>query len=465
MDHDRPVMPSLARSLSSRLLLLTIAFVMIGEVLIYVPSIARFRLAYLQERLSAAHQAALAVEAAPGGRISPRLASQLLAHAKVASIAIRRESASYLMLGQPPAIAASYDLADPMVATLILDAFAVLGGADGLVGVRGPSPADPATEVEVTLDEGDLRAAMLDYSGRILVLSIVISLIAAGCVFLALQWMIVRPLRRLTEGLVAFRSAPEDASRQAEPQPRGDEIGFAQAEFANLQRELRASLRQRARLAAIGAAVSKIGHDLRNILATAALVSDRLAGSGDPEVRRQAPFLIAAIDRAVSLCEDALSFARADEPELRLTRFPLAPLVEEVRAAVAADPRIVWENTVGEDVTLRADRDQVFRVLLNLARNAAEAMAGGGVIRIEAEAAEATLVIRVADTGPGLPPRARDNLFRAFVGGAKPGGSGLGLAIARELVLGHGGELELVATGPGGTVFRIVLPRQPGPPG
>ncbi|MSP84183.1 MAG: HAMP domain-containing protein [Alphaproteobacteria bacterium] len=84
------------------------------------------------------------------------------------------------------------------------------------------------------------------YSWRILGLSIVISLFAAGFVFLALQWLIVRPLRRLTEGLVAFRVAPEDASREPPPIVRRDEIGVAQAEFTALQRDLRMALRQRA---------------------------------------------------------------------------------------------------------------------------------------------------------------------------------------------------------------------------
>lgn len=180
-------------------------------------------------------------------------------------------------------------------------------------------------------------------------------------------------------------------------------------------------------------------------------------------MRRQAPTLVAAIDRAAALCEDALRFARADEPELRLTRFGLASLVDDVRAAVVPTlgSALVWRNEVGEDVSLRADRDQIFRVLLNLARNAAEAMPAAGEIRVSTEPSVGMVTILIADSGTGLPSKARQNLFQAFAGGARPGGTGLDLAIARELMLGHGGELALVTTGATGTVFRITLPQGP----
>ena len=110
------------------------------------------------------------------------------------------------------------------------------------------------------------------------------------------------------------------------------------------------------------------------------------------------------------------------------------------------------------EIDIDADRDQFFRVLVNLGRNAVEA--GARRVRVGAlAAASGDMSIELSDDGPGLPAKARDKLFQPFAGSARPGGTGLGLAIARELVRSHGGELSLAATSPAGTVFRIDLPR------
>jgi len=460
-------LPTPSRSLSARLLVLTVAFVMLGEVFIYVPSIARFRMTWLDERLAAAHQAALAVEAAPGGELPPGLGEELLSHARVGSVAIRRPDAAYLMLGEPGPVDATVDLRSAMAWDLTVDAFATLARGDRMLRVVGASPVDPALEVEITMSEGPLRDAMLAFSWRILGLSVVISLFTAGLVFLALQWLIVRPMRRLTASLTSFRESPEDVSRQGAPSARRDEIGVAEREVHAMQQGLRAALRQRARLAAVGAAVGKISHDLKNVLSSAALVSDRLAHTRDPEVNRQAAIVMAALDRALQLCQDALRFARADEPELRLTRFPAAGLAADVGQALGLpdDGRVRWIVRIDEEATLRGDRDQLFRVLFNLGRNAADAILESGRERgeivVACEAAGGRTLLTVSDTGPGLPPKARANLFQAFAGGARPGGTGLGLAIAREIMAAHGGDLELVVSTPEGTTFRLILPERP----
>jgi len=461
-------LPPLTRSLSARLLVLTIAFVMLGEVLIFVPSIARFRLVYLQERLAAAHEATLALEAAPDGMVSPDLRRQLLAHAQVRSIALRTPDASYLMLGDPPRIDASYDITGATPPMLIRDAFeALVQSGNRVLRVMGPSRIAPATMVDVTLDEAPMRAEMFDYARRILMLSIVLSLLTATLVYFSLQWLMVRPMRRITGTLIAFRESPEDVSTDIEVSARRDEIGIAQAELAEMQRGVRAALRQRAHLAALGGAVSKINHDLRNILSTAVLVSDRLAQSDAPEVRRDASALTQAIDRAVALCEDTLRFVRARGPELRLDSFDLRDLLGETRAALALDDDgpIEWLLELPEPFEVTADRDQLFRVFFNLAHNAIGAMngagEGGGQIRITGHRRDDCAVIDLADTGPGLPARARERLFEPFAGSASHGGTGLGLPIAREIMRAHGGDVRLVRSDGGGTVFRIELPLRP----
>lgn len=461
-------MPGFWRGLSARLVVLTITFVMLAEVLIYVPSISRFRQDFLDQRIDAAYQATLVVRAAPGGEVSPQLAQELLDYVGVRSIGLKMENVSALMLGEPdPGVDASYDLEGATMLGLIADAFETLLAPEGrVIRVTGmPRDADGVL-VDLTLAEHPLCVAMVDFSGRILLLSVIISVITAGLVFLALQRMMVRPVQRMTENLIEFREHPEDVSRGIEVTGRSDEIGIAQRELAEMERGLRDALRQRARLAAVGAAVSKISHDLRNILSTAALVSDRMSTSDDPQVRRQAPVVLAAIDRAVKLCQDTLRFARADEPDLRFTRFELAPLVDEV-ANAAADGMaagIHWRNAVDAQVVVQADRDQMFRVLLNLVRNASEAMAEtGGEIVVAAQRSDGTTEIEVADSGPGMPERVRRHLFEAFSEGAK--GTGLGLAIARELIRAHGGELALAETGSAGTRFLITLPDRDAAPG
>jgi signal transduction histidine kinase len=257
--------------------------------------------------------------------------------------------------------------------------------------------------------------------------------------------------------MIEFREDPEDASRVIAATGRRDEIGVAERELAVLQRTVRQALGQRARLAALGTAVTKINHDLRNILATARLVTDGLAASAAPEVRRIAPRLLDAIDRAVALCTQTLDFSREGTPPLAPSRFPLAPLIDEIGPGLAvSEDDLAIEDAIPPELGVVADRDQLHRVFLNLARNAVEA--GAHRLRFSAVREGGTIAIEVADDGPGLPPKARENLFRPFFGSARPGGSGLGLAIARELVRAHGGELTLASSTGAGTTFRLTLP-------
>jgi signal transduction histidine kinase len=453
--------PALHRSLSARLLVLTAAFVLLSEVLIYVPSIARFRKVYLEERIAAAHLATLSLEASPSGRIGPRLEQELLSQAGVLSVTLR-EPAAELMLGELPPVEKIYDLRDLGAMVMVGDAFETLWqGGDRTIRVIGGSPARPAVLVDISLREQGMWQAMVGYSWRILTLSIVISLVTALLVFAALQLMIVRPLRRITDSVMAFRARPEDASVNLPSSARRDEIGLVQTELSRMQRALRTALAQKTRLAALGTAVSKINHDLRNILASAMVVSDRLDQSQDPEVRHVTPRLLEALDRAARLCSATLNFARAEATDPKKTRFALAPLIEEVGEAVLGPDAgaLRWRNEVGADVRVLADRDQLYRALMNLARNAAEALAeGGGLISITAWQSADDTMIEMADTGRGILKAAQEHLFEAFSGSTRPGGTGLGLPIAREIMRAHGGDIELAHTGDDGTAFRLRLP-------
>jgi signal transduction histidine kinase len=464
----RPRMPSLIRSLSARLLALTVIFVMLSEVLIFAPSAGRFRLTYLEERTAAGYIAILALMATPDNMVSEDLERELLNQAGAYIIALKRPDGVKLMLeaDMPPRVDASYDLRERGFFMLIGDAFATLFQTDNrILRIVAPSPRHPQAIVEIVIDVAPMRTALIDYSNRILALSIVISLITAAFVYLSLQWLLVRPMRRMTESMMAFRENPEDLSRPPQVSRRTDEVGVAQHELADMQAELRAALQQKTRLAALGTAVTKISHDLRNILTTAQLVADRLAGSDNPEVKRMTPTLLAAIDRAIDLCSKTLTFTREGPPELNRQRFPLRNLIEEVGAALPAqvNGRQVLFTDIPAEIEIDADRDQLFRVFSNLGQNAVQA--GATRVDVSARRSDGAVLIQVADNGPGLAPRARENLFQPFAGSARAGGSGLGLAIARDLMLAHGGDIRLARSTADGTVFELELPASAKPPG
>ena len=294
---ESPSSPQLLNSLSARLLVLTITFIMVAEVLIYVPSISRFRLVYLQEKLAAGELASLALEATPDNMVSKELTMELLGHAGARLVVRKGPKTRRLMLGdyEPSEIAMSFDLRESSAPRLIADAFAALRpGKNRLIRVVGDSRSKSETMIEVVIDEAPMVAAMYDYSVRIMSLSVVISFITAALVFLSLHRLMVRPMRRITESMIEFRKNPQDPDNVIAASSRGDEIGVARRELAAMQGELRSALRKQERLVQLGTAVSKMGHDLRNILATAQLVSDRLAGSEDPDVRKVTPTLIGA---------------------------------------------------------------------------------------------------------------------------------------------------------------------------
>ncbi len=454
------------QSLSGRFLILTVIFVMIAEVLIFVPSVARFREEYLLTRLERAQIASLALLAGDG-MIEEDLEAELLRNAEVLNIALRRDEVSELVLsadGIPP-VAFTFDLREGNAITLIRDAMRrIARPQDETIRVMGNPVREAGLLIDVTMHAGPLRAAMLDYGLRILLLSAVISIITASLLFLAVRRLMVMPIKRVVHHMTNYSDAPEDKNRIITPKANVRELFEAETALRELQTDLTGALRQRERLAQLGEAVAKISHDLRNILTTATLMADRLEQSDDPAVQRTSPRLIASLSRAVNLCEGALAFGKAEEPPPRLDRVDLGNLVCDVvenERIAAGDADVRYETVVEPGLVARADGEQIHRVLANLIRNARQAIVaagGGGAVRVEAAAREDWWEIRVCDTGPGLPQKAIDHLFKPFQGGARKGGTGLGLVIAAELVRGHGGRLELAETGPEGTVFSIQLP-------
>jgi signal transduction histidine kinase len=455
--------------LSAKLLVLTILVVMIAEVLVYVPSVANFRVNLLRDHLEVAKTAALVLEAAPNGMVPDPLAKRILDSIGARAVAMKMGNTHYML--QPsdvalPPINDVFDMRDVGIFTAVVDAFKMmLASKKDVMRVVGPAPMG-GEYIDLVMDEYPVRAAMLRYSVNVLLVSLLIFGIAAASVYLALHYLFVRPMRRVTDNMMAFRADPENADNVIVPSGRVDEIGFAERELAALQTELASMLHQKSRLAALGLAVSKINHDLRNLLASAQLFSDRLAKLPDPGVQRFAPKLMQALERAIAFCQSTLSYGRLQEPPPDRRQILLEPLVEEVHETLNLPPDspIRWISAVERGLMVEADYDQLFRILLNLARNAVQAMEsraardpGRDQIRITGRREGAVVVIEVSDTGPGFSEKARAHLFEAFQGSTRTGGTGLGLAIAAELVRAHGGEIRLVE-GTIGATLRLTIP-------
>jgi len=439
------------------------------EVLIYVPTIANFWTNRLNDRLAAANTAALVLDAAPLGMVPDSLSQQILSSIRARAVAIKMGQQRRLLASAelPAAIDHDIDMRTLTVWSSITGSLQMmLERGDQAIRVVGAAPGS-AQFIEVVTDEKPLRQAMYRFSSNLLVVSLLIAVSTAALVYLALHYLFVRPMRRLTAGLMAFHEDPENSARIIVPSQRSDEIGVAERELSDMQRDLVSMLHQKSRLAALGLAVSKINHDLRNLLASSQLLSDQLASVPDPRVQRFAPKLMRSLERAIAFCQSTLSYGRAQEAAPDRRMIAIEPVVAEVRetAGLASDVSITWVAAFERGLAVDGDPDQLFRVLLNLVRNAAQALEGNPdpasmQIRVTGRREGGVAILEVSDTGPGVPQKARDHLFEAFQSSSRPGGSGLGLAIAAELVRAHGGEISLVE-GTIGATFRIVIPDRP----
>jgi signal transduction histidine kinase len=460
--------------LSWRILGLVVAGVMVSEILLFLPSIARFRMVYLEQLIESGTLAALALDATPDNMVTEEVKRALLNNARVDAVVLvepNKPKRALLNIAPRPDMP-TFNLKERGALGLIWDALAAMTRDSSYYArVGGESMRLPHAMVWIVVDELPMRIAMYDYAARMLLVSIIVAAFTASLLYLALRWLVVRPLQELSADMVAFRRAPEEPAADR-PQSgrstvgRDDEIGVVGREFQNLQREIRASLRQKSRLAEVGAASNKINHDLRNMLSTARLLSDRLARSDDERTRKFAPMILNTIDRATRLASEAIEYV-GDRPTPRLASFDLSDLVSEVGVALQEqgedqNPNTVrdWHNRVAPELHLKADRDLLYRVFVNLGRNAFDA--GATVVTVRSHSLHTELAVEISDNGQGVPPDVASQLFRPFTKGARAGGAGLGLAIARDLVRAHSGEIVLATTGTGGTTFRFTLPLDDG---
>ncbi|WP_245480434.1 HAMP domain-containing sensor histidine kinase [Neorhizobium sp. NCHU2750] len=466
-------MPTVLRGLSGRLLWLTIIFVMLAEILIFMPSMAGMRMNWLRDRLDTAAAAGIVIDGLQPAELPRAVQNDTLLATGTKVLALRKDGTSRLLAATevPPEIDAQYDLAHTSFLGSMRDALDTLAfGGDRVMRVFGPI-GDSDMIIELVMTDKALRTDMLKYAKKMFFISLLISLITSVLIFLAINRMMISPIRRLTHSMQLFSEQPEDPYRVFAGDRSRGELAVAGRHLTAMQVQLQRTLRQQKNLADLGLAVSKINHDMRNILASAQLMSDRLTDVEDPMVRSFAPKLLRTIDRAVGYTNEVLAYGQASEGAPRRRRVNLSDLCQEVRDMLAIDPdsRIEFVEQISSDLEIDCDSEQIFRVIHNISRNAVQALLTHDMadpkaqrrVTISAHRLGSVVGITIDDTGPGMPRKARENLFSAFRGSARSGGTGLGLVIARELVLAHGGTIALVEKPGPGTQFRIEIPDRP----
>ena len=469
MKQQSPAINTRFSGLSSKLIATIIGVIILVEIVVYLPSLASFRTTWLEDRLRVGIVAARVLDAVPDVMALPReLTDRLLLSAGADAIVYRREGQSQLIEMTEPVMpdrAVTADLRQRDLPSQIMGALDTLFAGPGrTLRIVGEGDMNESM-LELLMPEDPLRRDMLDYSRSIVLVSLGIAAVTAFALYMLVSSLFIDPVLRLTANMLAFRKAPENGALILTPSQRRDEIGILERELAAMESDLFAMLRQRRHLADLGLAVAKINHDLRNTLTAAQLLSDQVATLDDPKVQRLAPRLVMTLDKAIGFAQSVLDYGREAALPPKFTKVPLRALVDDAgfEARLTDNPHIGFDNEVPEDFQIMADSGQIGRLLVNLLKNAREALDNGAVagqggrVSVRAEAGPGEAVISVIDNGPGLPKRARENLFIAFEGSVRSGGTGLGLAIAREIAEAHGGRLELVETDKG-TRFDIVLP-------
>ncbi len=215
------------------------------------------------------------------------------------------------------------------------------------------------------------------------------------------------------------------------------------------------------RLMAIGMAASKIIHDIKTpltvIVLTAQLMENIFPGSGEftESIVKQTKM----IDQLV---REILDFAKGTETPPLIQKVDLDSFFHEIReiyesALKGRNISFTVDNKVNDYDHF--DEGKIRRVLINLIKNASEAMTTDGEIKLTASLSSGWLQISVSDNGPGIPKKIREDLFQPFVSEGKSHGTGLGLAICKKLVLEHRGRLEFIPLEPHGSRFDIRIPQ------
>jgi signal transduction histidine kinase len=272
---------------------------------------------------------------------------------------------------------------------------------------------------------------------------------------------IVEPVKQLD--LAAAEVAKQNYAIEVEVKSE-DEMGRLARTF-NLMcasiRQAREDLIRQERISTIGRLSGSIVHDLRNPLAAIYGGAEMLVDADLPpsHVKRLAGNIYRASRRIQELLQDLVNVSRGktQAPESCRLREVAAAACESLAAAAEAQG-VAIQLAIPSELEVPLDRSRMERAFVNLIGNALEAMPDGGQVRIAATMESGSAIIRVEDTGPGIPAEIRSKLFQPFVTAGKRNGLGLGLALTRETVLEHGGEMWVESEPGRGARFIFRLP-------
>jgi nitrogen fixation/metabolism regulation signal transduction histidine kinase len=311
---------------------------------------------------------------------------------------------------------------------------------------------------QVRAERGILRAFVL-ITGVGLLLAVV------------LGWLVARHLTRPIEALtVATRELAAGELGVAVEERGSGELAELVGAFNRMSADLHSvteRLLSSERTAAWQEVARRLAHEIKNPLTPIQMSLETLAAArtaNSPEFDRLfkegVGAMLEEVERLRRIVDEFSRFARLPKPQL--SSIDPAELVRQVLALYPARPAGVrWKTEISAGMTVQADRDLLTQVLVNLIKNADEAIGGEGEISIRVRRHGEDVAVEVQDSGPGIPPEQRARLFEPYFT-TKPDGSGLGLAIASRICQEHGGRLELDATAMGrGALFRLVLPQSP----
>jgi signal transduction histidine kinase len=349
----------------------------------------------------------------------------------------------------------------------------VLGGESYLAVVRilSLNAADPLRLIELkSLNQEERTIRQID---RIVLSAGVLALMLGAVLMFLLSRAVTRPLEELAAGVRAFA---EGDSAYLLPYRGTREVRELSAAFGGMRKEIlqaNQSLLESERLATIGRMASSVSHDLRHYLAAVYANSEFLAtGNLTVEDRNEILGEIrSAVDGTTDLLESLLIISRSG-PGIRRAQYSVASTVEKVMGMIHAHPDATGVqfsvHLCDPDLTSAAiDATQIERAVYNLLLNACQAPRSAGAVptvSIDLAAHETELVIEVTDNGDGVPAGIRNNLFEPFVSEGKQKGSGLGLTLTQCIAAEHGGNVTLLRSRPGETVFRMSIARSGGAP-
>ncbi len=451
-------------SISGRLAILTFGFVFLMSSITLFPALAIFRESELQERIEEAALVALALTTNPIPEIDIDQSSALLEKAQILDLAVIDEGQRKRLLlpYEKVTLTGRVDLTNLSFINRFVDGFkCALNSEQGIYLISG-IPSFEFERVEAMVSIRTICSQVRMGASRFLFMSFGLALATSFLITFAVSRLVVRPVHFLTKTISNFDG--KGISKKVEIRNPIREFQNAEKSLKEMQDRVINSFEQQRRLATLGESVSKIQHDLRNMLSTAQLLADNLEESEDPKVRRSAPRLLRAIDRAINLSSQTLTYGNLHAHTPKFSLGKLAPVINEVmedEALLDSSGNITFSVDCDQALEVHTDFQILKRILQNLIRNARQALEelGEGKILISVKENEG-INICVRDTGPGLKEETVQHLFEPFRGSTRSNGSGLGLAIGKELSELIGGSLKLSSTSSIGTEFLIELPNK-----